>query len=124
MVLIGVTHTKYFDRDLRFGEKYEHELQSAIEGQIECKTDRLCRETGNVFIEIESRGKASGIEVTTSKYFAICLWVEERKDNTWVLISTEILKKLMKNYPIKTGGDNWSSKGHIIPKADLLDLII
>ena len=61
---------------------------------------------------------------STTKQIAICLVVEKRKDNIWVLIPTKILKKLMKDYPIKAGGDNWTSKGHIIPKEDLLNLKI
>ena len=120
-------HTKAkpdFDKDLKFGEKYENELQKAVEGKVECKTDRICQKTGNVFIEIESRGKPSGIKTTKSKYYAICLWLEQRELQTWVLIPTKILKKLMKSFPIKHGGDNWTSRGHIIPKEKLLDLII
>jgi hypothetical protein len=122
-----VTHTKakpHFDLDLKFGQQKENELQEAIEGKIECKTDRICQKTGNVFIEIESRGKPSGIYTTKSKYYAICLWLEKRNHQIWVLIPTKILKKLMKSYPIKAGGDNWTSKGHIIPKGDLLDLVL
>ena len=34
---------------------------------------------------------------------------------------TKLLKKLMKKYPIKNGGDNWEARGHIIPKEALLD---
>ena len=117
-------HTNKFDLDLSFGQKHENDLQKAIEGQIECKADRLVVKYGNVFIEIESRGKPSGIMVSTAKFYAICLVVAKRKDNIWVLIPTKILKKLMKDYPIKNGGDNYSSKGHIIPKGDLLNLII
>ncbi len=113
-----------FVNDLPFGEKYEGELKSILEGKIELKTDRLCQTTNNVFVEIESRGKPSGIMVTTSKYYAICLVVENRENDIWVLIPTKILKELMKEYPIKNGGDNWTSKGYIIPKADLLNLII
>ena len=123
----GVKHTKakpQFDLDLKFGQQKENELRETIEGKVECKTDRLCQKTGNVFIEIESRGKPSGIHTTKSKYYAICLWVEKRKDQTWVLVPTKILKKLMKSYPVKAGGDRWTSRGHIIPKEDLLNLII
>lgn len=122
-----MTHTKakpHFDLDLKFGQQKENELQEAIEGKIECKTDRICQKTGNVFIEIESRGKPSGIYTTKSKYYAICLWLEKRNHQIWVLIPTKILKKLMKSYPIKAGGDNWTSKGHIIPKGDLLNLVL
>ena len=27
----------------------------------------------------------------------------------------------MTKYPVKSGGDNWEAKGHIIPKEDLLN---
>ena len=116
-------HTKaqpHFDKYLKFGQQYENEFQEAVEGKIECKTDRLCQKTGNVYIETESRGKPSGINTTQSRNYAICLWTQERTDQVWVLIPTAHLKKLMVKYPIKKGGDNWTSKGHIIPKEDLL----
>ena len=35
--------------------------------------------------------------------------------------STKILKELMVKYPVKSGGDNWEARGHIIPKEDLLN---
>jgi hypothetical protein len=110
-----------FVNDLPFGEKYEGELKSILEGKIELKTDRLCQTTNNVFVEIESRGKDSGILTTTADYWAFCFWTEKRglKDQTYTLISTKILKKLMTKYPIKKGGDNWTSKGHIVPKGEL-----
>ena len=125
LVETGVTPTNKarpeFDLDLKFGQENENDFQIAVEGKVECKTDRLCIKTGNVFIEIESRGKPSGIHTTKSKFYAICLWKGGRKDNIWVLIPTKILKKLMTKYPVKAGGDNWTSKGHIIPKEDLLN---
>ena len=117
-------HTNKFDLDLKFGQKHENILQEAVEGQIECKADRLVVKYGNVFVEIESRGKPSGVMVSTAKFYAFCLVVEKRKDNVWVLIPTKILKKLMKKFPLKAGGDNWTSKGHIIPKGELLNLTL
>jgi len=123
-ILINSKAKPDFDKDLKFGEKYENDFQKAVEGKVECKTDRRCKDTGNVYIEIESRGKPSGIYTTKSRNYAICLWVEKRKDQIWVLIPVKILKKLVKSYPIKWGGDYNSSKGHIVPKQDLLNLII
>ena len=113
-----------FVNDLPFGEKYERELKSTLEGKIELKTDRLCQKTGNVFIETESRGKESGIITTKADYWAFCLWKENRELQTYVSIPVKILKKLMMKYPIKLGGDNYTSKGHIIPKEDLLNQTI
>lgn len=42
------------------------------------------------------------------------------KKNVWVLVPTKHLIKLMKKYPVKAGGDNWTSKGHIVPKEALI----
>ena len=88
-------HTNKFDLDLKFGQSKENELQVAIEGKIECKADRLTVKTGNLFLEIESRGKPSGIKVTHAEYQALCLVVTKRKKDIWVLIPTKILKKIM-----------------------------
>ena len=44
-------HTKAqprFDLDLKFGQESENEFLKAIEGKVECKSDRLCIKTGNV----------------------------------------------------------------------------
>ena len=119
-----MTHTNKFDLDLKFGQKKENELQKALEGLIECKADRLCQKTGNIFVEVESRGKPSGINVTEATYQAYCLVKEKRKKDIWGLIPTDIVKKIMVKYPIKKGGDNYTSKGHIIPKEKLLNLSI
>ena len=127
---IGVTLTKGFNPNydicLEFGEKYENEFQKIIESkQIEVKTDRVCQRTGNVFVEFESRGKESGINITTANYWVYCLWTEKFKEQTYIFIPTRRLKKLIKEkeYRISNGGDNWTSKGYLVPKEDLLDLI-
>ena len=118
-------HTKArpsFDLDLKFGQDKENELQEILHNEpIEVKCDRLCIKTGNVFVEFEDAGKPSGISKTTAAYYAIALYKKERKKQIWVLIPTVILKKLMKKYPVKSGGDNWEARGHIIPKQDLLN---
>ena len=112
-----------FDLDLKFGQDKENELQEILHNEpIEVKCDRLCIKTGNVFVEFEDRGKPSGISITKSSYYAFQLHKKEReKKQIWVLIPTEILKKLMLKYPIKNGGDNWEARGHIIPKEHLLN---
>ena len=119
-------HTKArpnFDLDLKFGQEKENELQEILHNEpLECKCDKRCIDTGNVFVEFEDRGKPSGISITKSTFYAFCLYKKEReKKQIWVLIPTEILKKLMLKYPIKSGGDNWEAKGHVIPKQDLLN---
>lgn len=116
----------HFDICLEFGEKYENEFQKIVESkQLEVKTDKICQRTGNIFVEFESRGKDSGLATTTAVYWVYCLWSEVRKEQTYVFIPTRRLKKLIKqnNYREMKGGDNWTSKGYLIPKEDLLKLI-
>ena len=109
-----------FDVDLKFGQEKQNEFQKDVEGQVECKMDRACQRTGNVFIEFEDAGKPSGINKTTAPYYAIGLHKEDREKQIWVLIPTKILKELMVKYPKKSGGDNWEARGYVIPKEDLL----
>jgi len=130
LVKTGVPLTKgfnpHFDLCLDFGEKYENDFQKIVESkELEVKTDKLCQKTGNVFIEYESRGKASCLSVTTAKYWVFCLWSEVRKEQTYVFIPTRRLKKLIKdnNYRETRGGDKLSSKGYLVPKEDLLKII-
>jgi len=73
LVILGVIRTKarpHFDKDLKFGQQYENELQEMVEGKVEVKTDRLCQKTGNVFVEIEDKGKPSGINTSKSGLLA------------------------------------------------------
>ena len=81
-----------FVNDLQFCENHEDELKLDIEGALEAKADRLCQKTGNVYVETRSRGKPSGINVTTAKFWGFCLWLEKREAQTWVLVPTKILK--------------------------------
>ena len=116
----------HFDLCLEFGKKYENELQKILENkQIELKTDRITQRTGNVFVEFESRGKESGILNTTAIYWVFCIWTDKYKEQTYIFIPTRRLKKLIKvkKYKVSKGGDNWTSKGYLVPKQDLLALI-
>ena len=117
----------HFDICLEFGEKYENELQKILENkQIELKTDRITQRTGNVFVEFESRGKESGILKTTALYWVFFVYGQiNLKNKHTFFIPTRRLKKLIKvkDYKVSKGGDNWTSKGYLVPKQDLLALI-
>ena len=120
---IGVPLTKArpeFDKQLKFGKEQEDQFYKDVTGDVEIKCDKICIRTGNVFVEFEDAGKPSGINTTKSKYYVFTLYKEDRKLQTHVMIPTSRLKKLMKKYPIKSGGDNWEARGHIIPAKDLL----
>lgn len=110
--------------DLAFGQKYENEFQKIVEGQVEVKADRLWKKTSNLFIEKESRGKPSGIEVSTAKYWVFFLDVEGRNNQIFIGIPLDLLKKFVIGYPLKRGGDNYTSIGYIVPAKDLVDFYI
>jgi len=61
-----------FDIDLDFGQIYEKKIKELFEGDgsIEVKTERdIWADTGNMAIEIRSRGKPSGISTTDAKWW-------------------------------------------------------
>ena len=61
-----------FDIDLDFGQNYEQKIKDLFEGDgsIEVKTERdIWADTGNMAIEIRSRGKPSGISTTDAKWW-------------------------------------------------------
>lgn len=61
-----------FDIDLDFGQIYEQKIKELFEGDgsIEVKTERdIWADTGNMAIEIRSRGKPSGISTTDAKWW-------------------------------------------------------
>ena len=134
-----------FWKDLEFGKIYEqkaHALYNApitvapyklftpydfITGnglRVEVKADRLWQKTSNVFIEIESRQKPSGIAVSTARYWVFFLEVAKRKDQIFIGIPLDLLKKFVVGYPLKRGGDNYTSVGHVVPAKDLVDFYI
>jgi hypothetical protein len=110
--------------DLAFGQKYENEFQKIIEGTVEVKADRLWYKTSNIFVEIESRQKPSGISVSTARYWVFFLQVVKRKEQIFIGIPLNLLKKFVVGYPLKRGGDNHTSVGYIIPAKDLIDFYI
>ena len=87
-----------------------YDLKMSFKGKeytYEVKTDTYEKNTGNMAIEFESRGKLSGLSVTQADYFTYFfpLWGE-----IWN-IRTEDLRKLIKksNPYIHNGGDKGSN---------------
>ena len=59
-----------FKHDLELGEMAETDFHLMLsEKKIEVKYDRKTKETGNVYIEFESRNKPSGIKTTQADYW-------------------------------------------------------
>lgn len=111
-----------FRFDLLVGNEVEGQLGLILNGKrIEVKSDRRAHQTGNVFVEYESRGKRSGIATTQADYY--CFEVQ----GTFILISVPRLKIIARKY-IGTdkdtrGGDENTSKGVLLPVLDLLNAL-
>lgn len=103
------------DNRYDFCMSYQGEVHS-----YELKTDMYCtpaNDTGNLVVEIECRGKASGIGVTQAKYFATYF---PHLGEIWN-IRTEELKKLIQYFkvPLKEGkGDPGSNTKFYLIKKD------
>jgi hypothetical protein len=103
-----------FRYDLKVGKVYEHKLAALLGNKIEVKRDFKCLDTGNIFVEYESRGKKSGISITEAEYW--CYWLS---DYHFFMVETERLKTICRNY-LNTrrdtiGGDSNTSKGILVP---------
>ncbi len=113
-----------FRYDLEYGvvegETWFHNLLS--NSKIEVKSDRKTEETGNVYIEYESRGKPSGIRTTQAEF-----WVYKISENQAIVISTNELKRKL-NVLVKAGkarmgvrgGDNNTSLGILVKVKELV----
>lgn len=113
-----------FRYDLKYGvvegESWFHNLVS--NSKFEVKSDRLSEQTGNVYIEYESRGKASGIRTTQADY-----WVYKISEKQAIVIQTAELKrkiqKLLNEGKARMGvkgGDNNTSLGFLVKIKDLV----
>jgi hypothetical protein len=108
-----------FKFDLMLGQIYEQQLGELLNQKIEVKRDYKCLETGNIYVEYESRGKLSGLSTTQANYW--CYWLS---DEHCVLIKTSRLKEMCRKYlgtnRDKKGGDSNTSKGILLPMEDFL----
>lgn len=109
-----------FRYDLKVGQVAETLLADLLENKkIEVKRDLIALETGNIYIEYESRGKRSGIAKSEADYY--CYFIS---DSRMFLITTEDLKALCRKYigtnRDRKGGDSNTSKGILLPVTDLI----
>lgn len=95
--------------------------------KYEVKTDVFCApifDTGNIFIEFESRNKPSGIAVTKAKwYVTYFIFLKE----IWFIESDRLRKLIKENNFTETqfSGDNDSNtKGYLINRKSIQDNFI
>ena len=97
--------------------------------KYEIKTDVYCkpdRDTGNMFIETECRGKKSGINVTQAEWF---VYFYPLLDEIWYIKTKDLLNLIQENVNTlrfhKNGGDPGSrTKGWLIPRKRFLESFI
>ena len=116
-------YSNSFTYDLSIGEKAETWISEIFNGVIkaEVKTDFLAHKTGNIYIEVYSRGKQSGISLTTAEYWIIKI----NEIDITIIVSTQKLKEIVRKYftlnGYKKGGDNDTSLGVLIPIKSLFE---
>ena len=119
-------YTSKFDIDLKFGEEAEYSLANILSlGKVEVKTERdIWKRTGNIVIELKSRGKYSGLSVTEAEWWAHILSYKGVKEGV-ILIPVALLKIRVKllvkegKATLKVGGDNDTSEIVLIPIKEI-----
>jgi hypothetical protein len=111
---------KYIDSN--YDNKYDLKMvTNNVETTYEIKTDVKCAplfDTGNIFIEFESRGKASGISVTKADWFVTYF---QYLNEAWFIKSDKLRQLISENnFPIfKDAGDIGSAThGYLIKRKD------
>ena len=115
-----------FDVDLEFGQKFEKSLAKILSvGKVEVKTERdMWKKTGNVAIELASRGKLSGLNTTKADWWAQVLTIDSDIEGI-LMFPVEKLKKIVKKSIFKgkgrmvMGGDDKTSEIALVPLEDL-----
>jgi hypothetical protein len=108
-------YSSSFYYDLELGESSETWLNELFSDgkKIEVKTDLMADKTKNIFVEIYSRGKKSGLSTTQAEYWII------KMTNVSIIIATKTLKEIVRHcFSIngyKKGGDNDTSLGVLVP---------
>jgi hypothetical protein len=116
-------YSNSFTYDLTIGEEAETWISEIFNGKIkaEVKTDFIAYKTGNIYIEVFSRGKPSGISTSTAQYWIFKL----DKIEITLIVGIDKLKAIVKKYHklngYKLGGDNDTSKGVLIPIKSLFE---
>ena len=108
-----------FRYDLKVGVDAENEFASILENSlVEVKYDLQVGNTGNLFVEFESRGKPSGLATTEALW-----WVFKISETLYITVDVDDLKEICRKVYAEDGyieGGDWnSSKGVLLPVRNL-----
>ena len=115
-----------FDVDLEFGEKFEKSVAKILTlGKVEIKTERdTWKRTGNIAIELSSRGKLSGLNTTQADWWAQVLTLDGAIVGIYMWPIT-LLKQIVRHSVkygrgrMAMGGDDDTSELALVPLEDL-----
>ena len=115
-----------FDVDLKFGQKFEQSVAKILTlGKVEIKTERdTWKKTGNIAIELSSRGKLSGLNTTKADWWcqALSLNGDIVGIHMWPVKQLKQVVKHSVKYGrgrVAMGGDNDTSELALIPLEEL-----
>lgn len=113
-----------FKYDLEVGQGYENQLANVLSmdsTKVEVKRDFKALNTGNIFVEYQSRGKLSGISTTQADYYCYFL-----SDEHFIMTTTNRMKRMCRAYwdtnRNVNGGDSNTSKGILLPLKDFVEV--
>jgi hypothetical protein len=112
------------DKNFKFiGEcfDYRYDLKMSYQNKeytYEIKTDIYPRDTGNIVIEFESRGKPSGISVTEADYFVTYFYHFGEIWNIKTSNLKKILKELKPQIKENCGDPGSNTKVYVLKKKD------
>jgi hypothetical protein len=110
-----------FKYDLQLGQLAEKKIGDLLsKKKLEVKRDFKAMDTGNVYVEYRSRGKASGLTTTLADYYVFVISFDRI-----IFIATPKLKQLCRkyvgtNFDIK-GGDSNTSQGILLSLDELIN---
>lgn len=99
---------------ITLGDTKEWDIQWSQNGRIytaECKQDLMAEKTGNVAIEVSSRGKPSGLSTSKADYYVYLI----RGDYYMILTASLRLHISADLYRFVKGGDDNTSELYLIP---------
>ncbi len=126
MANFKMNNDKRFDFDLAYGQVFEKKVAEILgQSKIEVKTEKdKWKQTGNIVIEYESRGKPSGIITTEAGYWLHNLAIGDNICFSLLIPVSSLRKYIAKNNPRSVrGGDDMTSKLYLIKLTDLVTLI-
>ena len=79
-------HRSDFSKDLATGQlgeqEYSKEVFELLSGDIEVKSEQdTWKETGNMYVEYQSRGRDSGIAVTQAEHWVVSFYLKGNNDH-------------------------------------------